>query len=71
MIIQKESGVIMNIGDLLYQSIIFSLLLVGAVSFTLFIRRLLINSKKEVQVSDDIHKKLDRIIELLENQIQR
>ncbi|WRP07538.1 DUF4083 domain-containing protein [Rossellomorea aquimaris] len=61
----------MNIGDLLYQSIIFSLLLVGAVSFTLFIRRLLINSKKEVQVSDDIHKKLDRIIELLENQIQR
>ncbi|WP_341357585.1 DUF4083 domain-containing protein [Rossellomorea sp. y25] len=60
----------MNLGDLLYQLVIFSLLLVGAVSFTLFIRRLIINRKKEVQASDDLHKKLDRIIELLEKQNQ-
>ncbi|MGM0852763.1 MAG: DUF4083 domain-containing protein [Bacillota bacterium] len=61
----------MHLGDLLYQFVIFSLLLLGAVSFTLFIRRLLINSKKEVHASDDIHKKLDRIIELLEKQNHR
>ncbi|MFC7785345.1 DUF4083 domain-containing protein [Rossellomorea sp. GCM10028870] len=60
----------MNLGDLLYQLVIFSLLLVGGVSFTLFIRRLIINRKKEVQASDDLHKKLDRIIELLEKQNQ-
>ncbi|WP_299742589.1 DUF4083 domain-containing protein [uncultured Rossellomorea sp.] len=61
---------VINLGDLLYQLVIFSLLLVGAVSFTLFIRRLIINHKKEVQASDDLHKKLDRIIELLEKQNQ-
>jgi Domain of unknown function (DUF4083) len=70
MIIQKEGVIVMNLGDLLYQLVIFSLLLVGVVSFTLFIRRILINSKKDVYASDDIHKKLDRIIELLEKQNQ-
>ncbi|MFI8575422.1 DUF4083 domain-containing protein [Rossellomorea aquimaris] len=58
----------MNLGDLLFQFVFFSLLLLGIVSFTLFIRRLIINRKKEVHTSDDINKKLDRIIELLEHQ---
>ncbi|RBO99619.1 DUF4083 domain-containing protein [Rossellomorea aquimaris] len=61
----------MNLGDLLFQFVFFSLLLLGAVSFTLFIKRLIINRKQEVHTSDDIHKKLDRIIELLENQNNR
>jgi hypothetical protein len=61
----------MNLGDLLFQFVFFSLLLLGIVSFTLFIRRLIINRKKEVHSSDDINKKLDRIIELLENQNNR
>lgn len=58
----------MDIGDLLFQVILFSLLLLGAVSFTLFIRRLLINTKVNEHHSDEISKKLDRIIELLEKQ---
>ena len=58
----------MYIGDFLYSAIIISLLLLGAISFTLFIRRLLINTKANVSTSDDINKKLDRIIELLEKQ---
>jgi len=61
----------MNLGDILFQFVFFSLLLLGIVSFTLFIRRLIINRKKEVHSSDDINKKLDRIIELLENQNNR
>jgi Domain of unknown function (DUF4083) len=59
----------MYIGDFLYSAVIISLLLLGAISFTLFIRRLLINTKVRVSTSsDDINKKLDRIIELLEKQ---
>lgn len=58
----------MYLGDLLFQFVFFSLLLLGAVSFTLFIRRINIDSRKEVRASDDINKKLDRIIELLEKQ---
>ncbi|MFD2212109.1 DUF4083 domain-containing protein [Metabacillus endolithicus] len=58
----------MYIGDFLYSAVIISLLLLGAISFTLFIRRLLINTKANVSTSDDINKKLDRIIELLEKQ---
>lgn len=61
----------MNLGDLLFQFVFFSLLLLGTVSFALFIRRLIINRKKEVHTSDDINKKLDRIIELLEHQNNR
>ncbi|EDL66602.1 DUF4083 domain-containing protein [Bacillus sp. SG-1] len=56
----------MYIGDFLYLAVIISLLLLGAISFTLFIRRLLINTKVTSNTSDDINKKLDRIIELLE-----
>lgn len=55
-------------GDLLFQVIIFSLLLLGAVSFMLFIRRLLINTNVHQNASDEINKKLDRILELLEKQ---
>jgi len=58
----------MYIGDFLYSAVIISLLLLGAISFTPFIRRLLINTKANVSTSDDINKKLDRIIELLEKQ---
>jgi biopolymer transport protein ExbB/TolQ len=56
----------MNIGDLLFQVLMFSLLLLGAVSFMLFLRRLLRNAKVNEHNSEEINKKLDRIIELLE-----
>lgn len=46
--------------------IIFALLLIGTVSFTLFIRRLLINTSRNHQNSNSIEEKLDKIISLLE-----
>ncbi|QED48008.1 DUF4083 domain-containing protein [Cytobacillus dafuensis] len=58
----------MYMASSLFLALIISLLLLGAVSFTLFIRRLLINSKVNYSTSDDINKKLDKIIELLEKQ---
>lgn len=60
----------MYIGDFLYLGLIISLLVLGFVSFTLFIRRLLINTKGN-NSSDEINKKLDRIIELLEKQTNK
>lgn len=56
----------LNIGDILFQLIIFCLVLTGVISFTLFIRRILINTKVQSQASYDLNQKLDRIIELLE-----
>ncbi|WP_064092423.1 DUF4083 domain-containing protein [Rossellomorea aquimaris] len=58
----------MYINDFFYSTVIISLLLLGALSFTLFIRRLLINTKFKSNTSNDINKKLDRIIELLEKE---
>ncbi|NMH68482.1 DUF4083 family protein [Bacillus sp. RO3] len=57
----------MYVGEVLFQLFFFSLLLLGGVSFFLFIRRLIINGKREVHTSNEINKKLDRIIELLES----
>ena len=61
----------MYIGDVLYLIIILLLLLVGALSFTLFIRRIVVNSKSSHYASDEMNKKLDRIIDLLEQQKQK
>jgi len=49
-------------------ALLILLVLLGAVSFGLFIRRLLINSKVNNNTSNDINQKLDRIIDLLEKQ---
>lgn len=46
--------------SVMYSLIVFGLIIIFVTSFTFFIRRMLINSSK-------IGKKLDRIIELLEN----
>ncbi|MBS4200126.1 DUF4083 family protein [Bacillus sp. FJAT-49732] len=54
-------------GNILFV-IIYLLLLLGAVSFILFIRAMLINAKAKNSASDDINNKLDRIIQLLEKQ---
>jgi hypothetical protein len=53
-------------GDYLFTAVIFAVVLLGVVSFTLFIRRLLINTSAARYNGDDISEKLDRIIELLE-----
>ncbi|MGD6801897.1 DUF4083 domain-containing protein [Rossellomorea aquimaris] len=58
----------MFIGDFLYSALFIFLLILGAVSFSLFVRRLLVNSSRSHTNNEDINRKLDRIIELLEKQ---
>ncbi|MEM5003160.1 DUF4083 family protein [Priestia megaterium] len=55
-----------NIIPIVYLIIIIGLIALFIVSFTLFIRRLLVNSSIKSNRSIEIEKKLDKIIELLE-----
>ncbi|WP_354348396.1 DUF4083 family protein [Priestia aryabhattai] len=55
-----------NLISIVYLIIIIGLIALFVVSFTLFIRRLLINSSIKSSRSIEIEKKLDKIIELLE-----
>ncbi|RFB20741.1 DUF4083 domain-containing protein [Bacillus sp. ALD] len=55
-----------NVISIVYLIIIIGLIALFVVSFTLFIRRLLINSSIKSRRSTEIEKKLDKIIELLE-----
>ncbi len=55
-----------NWGDMIIQFIFLGLIVLFAISFTLFIRRLLLNSKEKTSQVNGIEKKLDKIIELLE-----
>jgi hypothetical protein len=58
--------------EILILTVIFGLILIGVLSFTLFIRRLLINTSQSqnpqpsMNSDQKIEQKLDRIIELLE-----
>jgi hypothetical protein len=61
----------MYTGDMVFLILVLLLLLVGALSFTLFIRRIVVNSNSNLRESDELNKKLDRIIELLEKQSQK
>ncbi|MEI2356913.1 DUF4083 domain-containing protein [Mesobacillus zeae] len=54
------------VASAVYLYIIIGLIAFFVVSFTLFIRRLLINSSVKSNQSVEIEKKLDKIIELLE-----
>ncbi|GAE25397.1 hypothetical protein JCM9140_1389 [Halalkalibacter wakoensis JCM 9140] len=55
-------------GSVIYQLVTFGLIILFAVSFTLFIRRLLVNSASKQRQNKEIGEKLDRIIELLEEE---
>ncbi|MCE4092800.1 DUF4083 domain-containing protein [Priestia megaterium] len=55
-----------NVISIVYLIIIIGLIALFVVSFTLFIRRLLINSSIKSSRSIEIEKKLDKVIELLE-----
>ncbi|WP_391116787.1 DUF4083 family protein [Psychrobacillus sp. L3] len=58
--------------EILILTVIFGLILIGVLSFPLFIRRILINTsqnsnpKLSINSEQKIEQKLDRIIELLE-----
>lgn len=56
----------MNMGDIIYQIIFLALIVLCVISFTLFIRRLLINSASKNTQAEELGEKLDKIIEILE-----
>ncbi len=53
-------------GDAIFQLVVFGLIILGSVSFTLFIRRLLVNASYKNQRLHNIEQKLDAIIEKME-----
>nr|WP_304217244.1 DUF4083 family protein [Fredinandcohnia onubensis] len=55
-----------NVASLFFLGIVIILVVLFVVSFTLFIRRILIQSSIKRNQSVEIEKKLDKIIELLE-----
>ncbi|MED5247498.1 MULTISPECIES: DUF4083 domain-containing protein [Priestia] len=57
-----------NLLSIVYLVIVIGLIALFIVSFSLFIRRLLINSSLKTNHSIELDKKLDKIIELLEKE---
>lgn len=55
----------LNVGDMIYQIIVLGLIIFFVVSFTLFIRRLLLNQQAKKNQLNEIEKKLDKIMELM------
>ncbi|WP_404448660.1 DUF4083 domain-containing protein [Sutcliffiella horikoshii] len=55
-------------GDAIFQLVVFGLLILGSISFTLFIRRLLVNVSYKNQRLNNIEQKLDIIIEKIEKE---
>ncbi|MFJ8260820.1 DUF4083 domain-containing protein [Rummeliibacillus sp. NPDC094406] len=55
-----------NVGDLIYQIIVLGLIVLFVVSFTLFIRRFLLNQQAKRNQFNTLEKKLDKITELME-----
>jgi len=55
-------------GSIIFMAIMILLILLFVVSFMLFIRRLVVNSSLKNNHSEDIQKKLDKIIDLLEKE---
>jgi hypothetical protein len=55
-------------GTIIFQIIIFGLIALFVISFTLFVRRLLVNSTVKNNQLNEIGNKLDRMIELLERE---
>ena len=56
----------MNVGDIIYQVIVWGLIGLFVISFTLFIRRLLLNQQANKHQLIELEKKLDKIIELMD-----
>ena len=56
----------MNVGDMVYQLIVLVLIALFVVSFSLFIRRLLLNQQVKNHQLNELDKKLDKIIELID-----
>lgn len=57
---------VVNIGDLVFTLIFILLVILFFVSLTVFVRRLSVTQRKSVENNIKVEQKLDRIIELLE-----
>ncbi|WP_194841131.1 DUF4083 family protein [Sporosarcina cascadiensis] len=55
-----------NIGDIVFTTIFILLIILFFVSLTVFIRRLSVTQRKRAENNVKVERKLDRIIELLE-----
>jgi len=55
-----------NVGDIIFQLIFILLIILFFVSLTLFIRRMSVTQRKRAENNTKVEQKLDRIIELLE-----
>ncbi|WP_144475630.1 DUF4083 domain-containing protein [Cytobacillus oceanisediminis] len=55
-----------NIASLFFNGIVIVLIILFVVSFTLFIRRIIINTSSKSTQTNEIEKKIDKIIDLLE-----
>jgi biopolymer transport protein ExbB/TolQ len=55
-----------NIASMFFTIIVIGLIVLFVVSFTLFIRRIIKAASAKSNLTNDIEKKLDRIIDLLE-----
>ncbi len=55
-------------GDIIFQLIVFGLLVLFIISFILFVKRLLVNSTNKNSQLIEIGKKLDKIIEIMEKE---
>ncbi|WP_226683248.1 DUF4083 family protein [Sutcliffiella horikoshii] len=53
-------------GDAIFQFVVVGLIIIGSISFTLFIRRLLINASYKNQRLNNIEQKLDIIIKKMD-----
>jgi len=53
--------------DNIFLVFVTPIIVIGSLSFTMFIRRMLINFQVQNNNSIELNKKLDKIIELLEN----
>lgn len=57
-----------SLADALYQVIVLELVILFVISFSLFIRRLLVNQKVKNSQLNEVEKKLDKIIGLMEKE---
>ena len=55
-----------NMGDMIYQVIVLGLIVLSVVSFSLFIRRMLLNQQTKKHQLNELEKKSDKIIELMD-----
>ncbi|GGA28427.1 DUF4083 family protein [Psychrobacillus lasiicapitis] len=54
-----------NMGEMIYQIIVWGLIILFVISFTLFIRRLLLNQQAQKIQLKEIEMKLDKLMKLM------